>query len=319
MTLGELYNAAIGVGLAADARGEEALKRQMQRLAEQYEEMSDREKRLFDTERLTNPFGDTRIAYGDPDTELKRVTIGIDSGSSELLLAAELGRRGKPVDAVISHHTSAIAGALASPHDTAIPQVWMAVEAGVPEPRAWHLVQQVIGRDEPSWNLSIVQIAEALEMPLMAVHSPADACYDELVRKNVTDDKPETVGELLELFEAWPECQWLIDKARHGPHIDAGDAKAPLGKVYGCSYGGWNPKPELFEELCRAGVGTFVVVASTEEFRELADKYSASVVVIPHYPADNAGINVMLDRIMPAGDEFEIIETSNYVRLRRPG
>ena len=318
MTLGEFYSAAIRVGLATDARGEEALKQQMQRLAEQYGEMSEREKRLFDTERLTNPFGDTRIAYGDPDTELKRVVIGIDSGSSELLLAAELGRRGKPVDAVISHHTSAIAGALASTHDTAIPQVWMAVEAGVPEPRAWHLVQEVIGRDDPSWNLSILQISEALEMPRMAVHTPAEVCMDELVRKNGAEDKPETVGELLELVEAWPECQWLIDKARHAPHIDAGDAKAPMGKVYQVCFGGWNPSPALFEELCKAGVGTFVVVAGTKEFRELADRYGVSIIVIPHYPADNAGINIMLDKMMPAGDEFEIVETSNYVRLRRP-
>jgi hypothetical protein len=319
MTLGEFYRAAVRVGMAADPRGEDALNLQMQRLAQQYEEMSERDRRLFDSERLSNPFGDTRIAYGDPDTELGRVVIGIDIGSSELLLAAELGRRGKQVDAVMSHHASAIAGALASRRDTAIPQVWMAMKAGMPEPRVWYMLDKLIGRDEPSWNLAALQVAEALEIPLLGVHTPADLCMDELVRTNVTDDKPETVGELLELFEAWPECQWLIDKARHAPHLDAGDARAPLGKVYAVCFGGWNPTPTLFEELCKAGVGTFVVVASTKEFQELANKYGAAVIVIPHYPADNAGINIMLDRIMPSGDEFDIIETSNFVRIRRPG
>ena len=78
-----------------------------------------------------------------------------------------------------------------------------------------------------------------------------------------------------------------------------------------------NPTPGMFEELCRAGVGTFLVVASTVDFRELAGKYGANIVTIPHYPADNAGINIMFDRIMPDGDSIEIVETSNYVRHRR--
>jgi len=318
MTLGELYQAAIGIGMETDPRGRDALQRQMQQLAKQYEQMGEPEKRLFDTERLTNPFGDSRIAYGDADTELNRVIIGIDIGRSELLLASELTRRGKAVDAVLAHHASAIAGGVGSVHDTAIPQVAMAVEAGVPEPRVWKLIQDVVGKEDSSWNLRILQIAEALEMPLMCLHSPADACLYELIGNQIALEEPETVGDILALVTALPECEWLIDKVRHAPSIDAGDAKAPVGKIYMCLYGGWNPTPALFEELCKAGVGTFIVVASTNEFRELANKYGASIVVIPHYPADNAGFNIMLDRIMPDGDEFEIVETSNYMRCRRP-
>jgi len=317
MTLGELYQAAIRVGMETDPRGRDALEKQMQQLTQEYEALSEREKRLFDTERLTNPFGDTRLVLGDADTELKRVVLGISISGSELLLAAELGRRGKPVDAVIGHHTSNIAGGLGSRYDTAIPQVTMAAGVGVPESRAWKLVQDVVGRDEPSWDLTGLQIAEALEMPLMCIHSPADVCLHQLMAGQLATEKPETVGDVLNLVNDWPECQWLIEKARHAPHIDAGDARAPVGKVYMCLYGGWNPTPALFEELCKAGVSTFVVVASTAEFRELAGKYGASIVVIPHYPADNAGINIMLDRIMPDGDEFEIVECSNYVRYQR--
>ncbi len=318
MTLGDFYKAAIDVGMAADRRGRDGLDRHVERVAAEYEEMSDREKRLFDEERLVHPFGDTRIVNGDPGTELGRIILGIDVDGSELLLASELARRGRTVDAVISHHGSAIAGGVASKYDTAIPQVGMAVEAGVPEPRAWKMVQQVIGRDGDSpWDLRILQIAQALGMPLLTVHSPPDACLDELVRSELTGGGPPTLGEFVDWIEGWPECQALIDRVRHTPHIDAGESRSPIGKVYRCLYGGWNPTPELFEELCRAGVGTFVVVASTDTFRELAGKYGANIVVIPHYPADNAGINIMLDRMMPDGDPFEIVEVGNYVRCRR--
>ncbi len=317
MTIGELYQDAIEVGLNADLRGRAALEQHMATLAEDYAGMSDSDKRLFDTERLTNPFGDTRIAHGDPNTTLERVLVGIDITGSELMLAAELTRRGRTIDAVISHHNSIICGGLASKYDTAIPQVEMAARAGMPRPRAWQLVQKVIGKEDASWNLRVLQIAEALEMPLMTVHSPSDACLDELARTQIASEDPQTAGDLLEMVTAWPECQWLIDKARHAPHLDAGSPKAPVGKVYRCLYGGWNPTPGMFEELCRAGVGTFLVVASTVDFRELAGKYGANIVTIPHYPADNAGINIMFDRIMPDGDSIEIVETSNYVRHRR--
>ena len=318
MTLRDFYKAAIEIGTAADPRGRDGLSRHLREVTTGYERMSDREKRLFDRERLVNPFGDTRIVNGDPETELSRIVLGIDIEGSELLLASELTRRGKTVDAVVAHHGSVIAGGIASRHDTAIPQVHMAVEAGVPEPRAWKMVQQVMRKDGDSpWDLRILQIAEALEMPLMTVHSPADACLDELVHSGIEKESPVSVGALLEWIEGWPECQALIDKTRHGPTIDAGEDGSPVGKVYRCLYGGWNPTPDLFEALCRAGVGTFVVVASTDAFRELAGKYGANIVVIPHYPADNAGINIMLDRMMPDGDLFEIVEVGNYVRSRR--
>jgi hypothetical protein len=318
MTLGELYRGAIEVGMDADMRGRAWLETHMAKLAAQYEQMSERDQRLFDTERLSNPFGDTRIAYGDPDTELNRVIIGIDIGSPEVLLAAELARRGKPVDLVISHHNSAIGRGRGSTYDTAIPQVAMAVEAGVPEPRAWKLVTQVIDRiGECSWNLNVTQVAEALQIPLMTIHSPSDACVHQLIRRQIAHEQPETVGDVAAIFEAWEECQMLIDKARMAPYVYCGNAKAPVGKAYSCRYGGWGPTPEMMEELCKAGVGTFIMVGCSQPVADVARKYGASIVVIPHYPGDNIGINIMLDRIMPDKDEFDIVETSNYMRYRR--
>jgi hypothetical protein len=41
------------------------------------------------------------------------------------------------------------------------------------------------------------------------------------------------------------------------------------------------------------------------------------VVVVPHYPADNVGINILLDRIFPGEDGFDIVPMGNYYRHRR--
>ncbi|MDP6775654.1 MAG: NGG1p interacting factor NIF3, partial [Candidatus Latescibacteria bacterium] len=94
MTLRDFYESAIEVGKAADRRGKDALGRHLEEVAARYEDMSDRERRLFDGVRLENPFGDTRIVHGDPETELGRVVLGIDIDGAELLLASELTRLG---------------------------------------------------------------------------------------------------------------------------------------------------------------------------------------------------------------------------------
>lgn len=82
-------------------------------------------------------------------------------------------------------------------------------------------------------------------------------------------------------------------------------------------YKGRDPSSALFEELGIGGEGTSVMFAGAQEHLRLADKYGSSIVTIPHYPADSAGVNILLDRIMPEQDGFEIVECSNFVRCRR--
>ena len=55
-----------------------------------------------------NFFEDSRILYGDPDTEVKKILVGIDIEVADLLLADRLRQR-QGLDLVVSHHPEGIA------------------------------------------------------------------------------------------------------------------------------------------------------------------------------------------------------------------
>ncbi len=314
MTLRELYQRSIEWGMELDPRGPEALRQQLQLVREEYEKLTGRARLLFDAERLNNPFGDTRIMCGDPDTELRRVIVGIDIDTPEVLLAEALRQRGEPVDAIIAHHASALS-AMTSAEDTMGVQVDMMVAHGVLRSRAETLVRQDIeGRPRPC-DYRIVQVAEALDIPLMAVHTPADVHVYDFAHRQVAARQPRKVADLVEMVAEWPEVQWAIERGQE-PKVAAGDGRNSIGKLHLHLTGGWNPSPACMQAMCEAGVETFLLVAATDALREVAEKYHASIVVVPHYPADNVGLNLLLDRAC-ALSPIEVVQTGNFVRVVR--
>ncbi|HUS79659.1 MAG TPA: hypothetical protein VM283_00240, partial [Armatimonadota bacterium] len=262
MTVGELYDFAITRGMALDPRGPGALKQWMDRTREQYSKLSGREEQLFDTERLSNPFGDTRIMFGDPDTELERVILGIDVDTPEILLAEALRARGERLDAVIGHHASAMS-AMTSAEDTMGVQVEMMVAQGVLRSRAESLVREDLKKRPRPFNYRIAQVAEALGIPLMTIHTPADLHVYEFAHRQVAEHRPATVGDLVDLIAEWPEVQWAVQRGEE-PKVTAGDKRNSLGKLHVHFTGGWNPTPACMEAMCEAGVETFMLMATSD-------------------------------------------------------
>ena len=317
MTIRDLYEFAIERGLSMDPRGEAALRAHMESLRREYATLTGQAAALFEVERLRNPFGDTRLVWGDPDTEVRRIVCGIDIDGAELLLADRLRDKGRPVDLVMAHHASAQGGAVASRSDIYFAQVKMLTDFGVPEHLADKLIRpQAAATAQRSTNFRNNQIAAALGMPLMTIHAPADLYLYHEGYRVLREDQPQTVGDLVAISDSWPEVQWLIERGL-GTTVAVGDLSNPLGKTYCCFYGGWNPTPEVFEALCDHGCGTLWVVDTGESLNEVARRRNVSLVVTPHMPADNCGINRLFDDAMTRFGDFEIVETSNFVRVDR--
>jgi len=317
VTVSELYQFSVDLCRGLDPRGDDALSARLAELAGEYGFLDGAARDAFDAARLTNPFGDTRIVCGAPEREVRRLICGIDIDATEVLLADRLADHGRPVDLVVAHHASAIGGALGSRRDTIWPQVKLLTDFGVPEHRAHKLVRRAAGAgEERSSNHKINQVAEALGMPLMTIHSPADILVHHEGQSLLSRRKPQTVGDLVALCDEWPEVRWLVSRGV-GTRIAVGDEADPLGRVYACFYGGWNPTGEVVEALCDAGCGTLWVVATNEGLNEVARRRDLSVVVVPHHPADNVGLNLLWDRAMDRFGDFEIVPASNFVRFDR--
>jgi hypothetical protein len=316
MTVRELYEFAIERGMRLDPRGSEELTRQIASVRAEYATLDEPAKRRFDVERLANPFGDTRIACGDANARVERLVCGIDIDGTEVLLADSLRQHGRPVDLVLAHHASAIGGGIGSRLETIWPQVKMLADFGVPEHKAHKLVRPSSEGDQRSHNLKVTQIAQALGLPLMTIHSPADAYLLREGTRVLREQQPRTVGDLVDICDSWPEVSRLIGHGK-GTEVAVGDKRDPLGAVYQAFYGGWNPTAQAFEALCDAGCGTLWVVATSEELNRVARDRHASVVVVPHYPADNVGLNMLLDDAMDRFGDFDVVETSNFLRHDR--
>ncbi|KKS67563.1 MAG: hypothetical protein UV36_C0006G0013, partial [Parcubacteria group bacterium GW2011_GWC2_42_6] len=98
MTQKEIFALATTMGIKADLRGEEAVKKHLARQQKNYDEIPAKKKDAFDKERLTNPYMDSGI-WVDNGKSIKKILSGIDITTGEIMLAKDL-----KVDGIISHH-----------------------------------------------------------------------------------------------------------------------------------------------------------------------------------------------------------------------
>jgi hypothetical protein len=160
-----------------------------------------------------------------------------------------------------------------------------------------------------------VQVAEALGMPIVGLHAPPDLYNLRHLQGLLDEAAPQTVRELMQIIQNIPECRWLYNQ---GTPVTApvGEERSPLGPLYLVMAGGWNPSPACMEAICKAGVGTFVMVATSLDLNEVAARHHANVVIYPHWPADSVGMNLLLDDLRQASP-IEVVPTGNYVRVPR--
>ena len=76
--LDEIYKIAVQAGRDADPRGAERLEKELAAAKKEYDELKEKDREFFDLERLTNPYADTRILNGAPETDVRAVLVGID-------------------------------------------------------------------------------------------------------------------------------------------------------------------------------------------------------------------------------------------------
>jgi putative NIF3 family GTP cyclohydrolase 1 type 2 len=317
MTIKQIYNLAIELGTKNDLRGAAMVKRKLERVKKQFNELSQSKKDEFDQERLTNPFSDTRY-FGDPDKKIKRIMVGIDVDVAELLLSKELSKT-KPIDLIMSHHP--IGPALAGLHEVMDLQVELLAKYGVPiniAENLTHIRMSEVSRGlAPANHNRVIDAAKLLGLDLMCVHTPCDnmvaSHLDKELKKN--KNKLETVGEILDLLKKIPEYKMAIAQ-KAGPRLFTGKEANYLGKIALTEItGGTEGSKELYQHIAQAGIGTIVGMHMKEESREEAEKSHLNIVIAGHMSSDSIGVNLFLDELVKRG--VEVIPCSGLIRYSR--
>lgn len=322
MKLGEFFDLSVEKGIEVDVRGKERILSLIKNLQREYEAMDEEAKASFDTERLKNPFGDTRILYGRRDREIKTFMTGINIDERHLLYAEALRRRGKRVDLIVSHH-AAIGWGLLSLEDILSPMVDRMVGVGMPEKVAKEEVERFrlsklawYGSRCQALSESIIRMAEEFDFPLVTIHTPADNYNLKGLRDIIDRDKPETVGEAVDRWNREiPEFAYA-SRFGDGVRLVAGEPRNKLGKIYYSQGLGWSPDAEIMEKICRAGVTTCVITIPSEECEEVARRHGVGLVHIPHHPVDWLGMNLLYDELI-RGRDIQVVPCSDYRRFER--
>ncbi|MDW7674792.1 MAG: NGG1p interacting factor NIF3 [Bacillota bacterium] len=316
MKLKDIYELTIQMGKDADPREQFQIDKLLADNKKALDELKENEKDEFDQEKLMNPYSDTRVLYGDVESEVNRLLVGIDIDGSEMLLADKLGEKGQPIDLVIAHHPEG--KAMAKLHEVMHLQEDILHKMGVPINVAEGILASRIsevGRGlMPINHNRAVDFAKILNISLMCCHTPADNVVTEFLNKLFEEKKPETVGEIVEILKEIPEYKEAIQIGA-GPKIVVGSKKKRAGKILVDMTGGTSGSEDAYAKLSQAGVGTIVGMHMGEKHRKEAEKNHINVIIAGHLASDSLGMNLILDKLAAQG--VDIITCSGMIRVTR--
>lgn len=314
MTIKQIYNLAIEGGIEADPRGKQGVGRWLARERKKYNKLSKDDRALYDRERLTNPYADTRILFGDPSTKVKTVLAGIEAEEAEIALVKALNL---DIDLIITHHPQG--KAYAALDEVMNLQADLMAAQGVPINVAEGVMRERIS--QVSRGVSVVNhnkpvdAARLAKIPYMCTHTVCDNLVYNFLTKWLERKNFETVGELVDALKKIPEYKIAAENSA-GPRIFAGSPDNRCGRIVATEVtGGTDGAKEIYEKLSQAGVGTILSMHMKDENREAAMKNHINVVIAGHMSSDSIGVNLFLDKLQNKG--IKIIPVAGLIRVRR--
>ncbi len=317
MKLKDLYQLGVEMGIAADPRGKDGVKKMLARRKKEYEDLPKSKKAEYDPEDLVNPYADSRIFWGNPDLEVDAIMAGIDINAAEVLLADRLNQKGDTIDLVLTHHPEG--ASLASLHEVMDVQADIFSQYGVPINIAEGVMRdrilEVQRRFSPVNHAEAVDAARLLGLAFMGMHTVTDNLVHSYMQELFADTHPDTVGDVLDILKAEPEYKEAM-KGKAGPAVFAGDPRNRAGRVAPIEFtGGTEASHIIYEKLAMAGVGTVIGMHAGEEHRKEALKYHINLVIAGHMSSDSLGMNLLLDEYEARG--IRILPCSGLIRVSR--
>lgn len=224
-----------------------------------------------------------------PGENIKKILIGIDMETPELLLAQQLG-----YDCVVSHHPKADSCVVdfAKVMDVQIDRM---VKSGVPINKA----QKALRAKQSSINLSrhasnydrISSAARLMKMPYLNIHIPADFITEEIVQTRldkVFANKPKTkLKDIINELNSW---EYYIGKIAQ-PLITVGSADDYAGEIEVLMSGGTNGGIDVYKSYFEAGVGTIIAMHVPEDVQKaVIEQNIGNIIIAPHMPSDSIGL-----------------------------
>jgi putative NIF3 family GTP cyclohydrolase 1 type 2 len=317
MKLEKFYRKAIEIGMDNDLRGKNEVKKILKEEREKFEKLEKEELEFYDKDRLFNPYADTRILNGETNIDVRKIIIGIDMQVGEILLTHLLNKEKKgEIDLLVSHHPEGFA--LARLYEVMRLQADLLAHYGITISVAEQLMEKRISEVErrllPVNHTRAVDAAKVLGIPMMCIHTPADNCVANYLKKTFDKEKPYRLKDVLQLLKAIPEYK-KSTKLQVPPKIVNGAENNKCGKIFVDMTGGTEGSKEIFEKFANSGVSTLVGMHFSEEHLENARKANLNMIIAGHIASDVLGLNLLFDEIEKE-EKLSFIGVSGFERIR---
>ena len=239
-----------------------------------------------------------------PGENIKKVLMGVDMETAELLLAKQLG-----YDCVVTHHPKNTNVDMLKVMDRHI----MKLEAlGVPRNKS----QKALAKrtEELSYNQHVSNsrrsesAAKLMGMAYVSLHTPADIISERIVQSHLDTkfaDKPDT--KLEDITKALEEIGEYKNSARK-PVIRVGSKDSYAGKIYVLMSGLTGPGAGVLKQYFESGVGTLILMHIPEkDAKELKEHAHGNVIVAGHMSSDSLGMNKIADKWREHGVEVTMM------------
>lgn len=241
---------------------------------------------------------------------IKRVLMGVDMETPEILLAKELG-----FDAVVSHHphTGSPTVDFAKVMDIQIERM---TGFGVPINRA----QKVLRKKQNSVDIAshvgnydrTASAAKLLDMPYMNIHLPADLLGEREIQTYLdtqfADEPKAKLKDVIQALKALP----IYKEALAAPVIRVGGENDYAGKLCVLFAGGTNGGADVYKAYFDAGVGTIIAMHVPEDVKKAVEEQNiGNVIVAGHMASDSIGLNQIAARWREMG--VEVVTTAGIL------
>lgn len=319
MKLKKLFQRCVEIGIDADVRGRKQIEKLLKKEEKRQGKLEGKEKELADSERTWNPFSDCRIINGAGDEDIKRLMVGIDIETPEMLLFDRLREKGEKIDGILIHHPEG--RALADLDKVMDLQVDVLATLGVP---VNHSEAHLRPRQDRVWRsihadnlFRTERAAELLRIPAFCCHTITDNLVWRFIEKTVCKKEFDDLGEIVNALLDIPEYK---EHARKGnpPIIVNGTKGGRPGKITATEFtGGTNGPEEQLIAQSHAGVGTILSMHVTEKTLEEAKKHHVNMVQCSHMASDALGINLLLDILAKEEKQLDTLPVAGFIRMKR--
>jgi len=239
-----------------------------------------------------------------PGKNIKKVLMGVDMDTAELMLAKELG-----YDCVVSHHPRNTNPDMLDVMNTHILRL---EKLGVPRNKSQKALDPK--KEELGYMKHVVNsrrsesAAKLMGMPYVSLHTPADIIGEAVVQKFLDEkfaDKPEaTLAEVVQALDGIGEYK---NSARK-PVIRVGGNNSYAGKIYVLMAGYTGPGAAVHKLYFEGGVGTLVLMHIPEkDAKELKTHGVGNVIVAGHMSSDSIGMNIIANKWREMGVEVTMM------------